>query len=67
LYEWVQEEKWMPDEHYRSPVSGLKSLVYEDVQLDHDFTKYSLAREEKTLLDEGLNKFAADWKKLISP
>jgi transaldolase len=66
LYEWVQEEKWIPDEHYRSPISGLKSLVYQDLPFQQDFTKYALAREEGNLLDEGLNKFAADWKKLIT-
>ncbi len=65
IYEWVQNEKWIPDEHYRSPVSGLKSLVYKDIPLQQDFTKYTLEKDG-TLLDEGLKKFAADWKKLLS-
>ena len=65
LYEWVQEEKWMPDEHYRSSVSGLKSLVYRDLPLNEDFTSYDFDKAEGSLLDEGLKKFVADWKKLI--
>lgn len=66
LYEWVQEEKWIPDEHYRSPISGLKSLIYKDLPLLEDFSKYEIDKSEGTLLDEGMKKFAADWKKLIS-
>lgn len=64
LYEWVQDEKFVPGEHYRSPVSGLKSLVYKEIPFKDDFASYEFDKEEGSLLDEGLKKFAADWKKL---
>lgn len=65
LREWVQEEKWMPDEHYRTPSKGLKSLVYKDLPFHEDFTLYQIDSEKGSLLDEGLEKFVADWKKIL--
>ncbi|MFA9288757.1 MAG: transaldolase family protein [Weeksellaceae bacterium] len=65
IREWVQEEKWVPDEHYRPEPSGLKSLLYEELPLQTDYTQYKIEQEEGTLLDEGLKKFVADWKGLI--
>ncbi len=65
LREWVQEEKWIPDEHYRVPSKGLKSIIYKDLPLKEDFTAYEVKKEEGSLLDEGLEKFVADWKKLL--
>jgi transaldolase len=65
LQSWVGEEKWIPDEHYRSPVSGLKALIYEDLPLESDFRKYEIPKEEGSLLIEGLKKFRADWESLL--
>ena len=65
LQAWVGEEKWIPDEHYRSPVSGLKALIYEDLPLETDFKKYEIKNDEDSLLVEGLKKFSADWKSLL--
>ncbi|OGK37767.1 hypothetical protein A3F03_01610, partial [Candidatus Roizmanbacteria bacterium RIFCSPHIGHO2_12_FULL_41_11] len=66
IYEWLEEERWLPDEHYRPDSQGLKSLVYEDIPYHPDCTKYQIEKKDGSLLDEGLKKFVADWKKLIT-
>ncbi len=66
LYKWVHEEKWIPDEHYRASPTGLKNIVYKDLQFTPDFSKYEIKKEDGTLLDEGLRRFAADWAKLLT-
>lgn len=65
IYDWIQEEKWMPDEHYRIQTPGLKSIVYQDVPYQTDYTKYVIEKTEGSLLDEGLNKFVGDWNKIL--
>lgn len=65
IREWVQEEKWMPDEHYRIQSNGLKSIIYKDLPFNEDFTAYEIDKEKGSLLDEGLEKFVADWNKLL--
>lgn len=65
IEEWISEEKWMPDEHYRIPSSGLKALVYQEMHFNADFTSYNIDKAEGTLLDEGIKKFVKDWKSLI--
>lgn len=65
IHEWIQAERWMPDEHYRAPQSGLKSLLYQEIPFQPDFTKYIISKEEGSLLDEGLKKFVKDWKSLV--
>ncbi len=65
IYEWVEDEKWVPDEHYRFEPDGLKSLVYEDIEPGRAYTDYLIEQVEGDLLNEGLEKFAKDWKNLI--
>lgn len=65
VYEWLEEEKWMPDEHYRIPPKGLKPLVYLDIPFNRDYTPYKIEKVEGSLLDEGLKKFIGDWNKLL--
>lgn len=65
LSAWVQEENWMPDEHYRMPSTGLKALLFEQVPYSKDFSSYAVSKEPGSLLDEGLEKFIKDWKSLI--
>ena len=65
LYKWVEEEKWIPDEHYRVSQTGLKNIVYKDLQFNPDFSKYKIEKEDGSLLDEGLKRFAADWQKFL--
>lgn len=62
---WIAEEKWMPDERYRVPSNGLKSLLYKELPLQADFTEYEIDKTPGSLLDEGLTKFAKDWNKLL--
>jgi len=65
IWEWVEEERWIPDTNYRIDSHGLKSIVYQDVPLKKLFTDYKILREKGSLLDEGVKKFASDWKKLL--
>lgn len=65
LREWVQEEKWIPDEHYRIPSKGLKSIIYQDLPFNENFTSYEIDINKGSLLDEGLEKFVSDWQKLL--
>jgi transaldolase len=62
--EWIEDEKWVPDEKYRYEPEGLKGMIYEHVPLKK-YDEYDVSRVEGSLLDEGLVKFAADWKNLI--
>ena len=65
LEQWIHEEQWIPDEHYRAPSKGLKSIVYKDLPFNPDFKSYDVSKEDGSLLDEGLKKFSADWQKLL--
>lgn len=66
IQEWVEEEKWVPDEHYRFEPANLKSLIYEQIPPGQPYQSYVIERVEGDLLDEGLQKFAADWKSLLA-
>lgn len=65
IQEWIHQETWIPDEHYRMKEAGLKSLIYEDLPLKKSFEEYTVEQKEGDLLDEGLKKFVNDWKALI--
>lgn len=65
IQQWIQEETWIPDEHYRIKEDGLKSLIYEDIQFNQDYQSYPIDKEKDGLLNEGLLKFVKDWKNLI--
>lgn len=65
LKEWVQEEKWIPDDYYRMPATGLKNILYEDLTFSPEYQKYEIQKLNGSLLDEGLNKFNKDWNSLI--
>ncbi len=65
IKEWVEAEQWMPDTSYRIDHHGLKSLLYEDLPLKPDFSSYEIKQVPGSLLDEGIKKFVADWKKLL--
>lgn len=64
IQEWVLDEKWVPDEHYRFDPENLKGIVYQDIPPGRPYKEYKIERVEGDLLDEGLTKFAADWKNL---
>lgn len=65
LQEWVHQERWLPDEHYRSPVHGVKSILYKDLPFQKDFTQYEITNEKGSLLAEGLTKFENDWNSVV--
>lgn len=62
---WVEDERWIPDEHYRESQSGLKSILYHDIPFAPDYASYAIPRLEGDLLDEGISKFVKDWKSLL--
>lgn len=65
IKEWVHEENWVPDEHYRTEPTGLKPLRYEDIPFKSNYLDYKVEKTDGDLLDEGLKKFVKDWKSLI--
>lgn len=65
IQEWVADERWMPDEHYRAPVTGLKSMVFQNILLKKNYEEYKIKKEDGSLLDEGLEKFVTDWNNLL--
>lgn len=65
IREWVEQERWVPDEKYRIETTGLRSIIYQDLPYHDDYTQYNVSRDEGSLLDEGLVKFANDWNNLI--
>lgn len=65
IEEWVRNERFIPGENYRIQNNGLKSMVYSDVPFLSDPLQYEIKKVDGDLLDEGLKKFATDWKSLI--
>ena len=65
IQEWIQDEKWVPDQHYRYNAGSLKSLVYQEVPMGQPLDSYTIEKEEGSLLDEGLKKFVQDWNNLL--
>lgn len=66
IQEWIEQERWMPDEHYRIKHDGLKSIVYENLRFHKNYQKYIVEKTDGDLLDEGLRKFAKDWNSLLA-
>ncbi len=65
INQWIEQEKWMPDEKYRIKTSGLKSIIYQDIPFKQNYEEYTIDKTEGNLLDEGLKKFAKDWNALL--
>jgi transaldolase len=65
IKEWVDEEKWIPDKNYRYNTLGLKPMIYRDIKYRENFEQYKITREDSFLLEEGIEKFVQDWKKII--
>ncbi len=63
IQDWILDEKWVPDERYRYE-PDLKGMVYEEIAPGKPYTEYAIEKIDGDLLDEGLKKFAADWKNL---
>jgi transaldolase len=65
ITQWVDEERWMPDETYRIQTEGLRSIVYKEFPYHDDFTQYPISMDEGSLLVEGLRKFIRDWDSVL--
>ena len=66
LQEWIQQERFVPDESYRIETPGLRSLLYQELSYHDDFTQYPIAKEDGSLLTQGLAKFVTDWNNIIT-
>lgn len=66
IEDWIGDEKWVPDKKYRYSPMNLKSIVYREIGLENDFSKYKFDTSEQSLLSEGIEKFVADWNKLLN-
>lgn len=65
IKEWVDEEKWVPDENYRPETGGLHAMIYQDLPYHDDYTQYPVEKVDGSLLSDGLVKFAHDWNSLL--
>ena len=65
IREWIEQERWVPDEKYRIDTQGLHAILYKEMAYHDDYTQYEVTKEENSLLDEGLNKFVTDWNNLL--
>ncbi len=65
MYEWMQDEKWVPNNTYTIEAHGLKPILYEDISFKNDFSAYEIQKIDGNLLDEGLKKFVSDWQNLL--
>lgn len=65
IREWIEQERWVPDEKYRIETEGLHAILYKELEYHDDYTQYAVTKEEGSLLDEGLNKFVKDWNSLL--
>ena len=65
IREWIEQERWVPDEKYRIDTEGLHAILYKEFPYHDDYTQYEVKKEEGSLLDEGLNKFVQDWNNLL--
>lgn len=65
IEQWVRQGKKVPGELYQTRIADLQSIDYERIPLCKDCNEYMIEQVPGSLLDEGLQKFAQDWKKLI--
>lgn len=62
LDSWANDGFPMPEEFYAYPTTGLETIPYEDVSLEEEWQYYNLDHQ---LVHQGVDKFVADWKKLL--
>jgi transaldolase len=62
LAEWADKGTLRPDEKYEYNNKGLKPIEKKNIDLDQAWDKLNIKHE---LTDNGIEKFAADWNKLI--
>jgi len=62
LKTWHEQGMPMPDDNFRYSRPDLKPIAYREITLDKPWDSYNISHE---LTDIGLDKFAADWNKLV--
>jgi transaldolase len=62
LGEWAEQGLPIPGEDYEYHSGGLKEIPYENIVLTKAFSDYSLAHD---LTVKGMEKFSADWARII--
>jgi len=62
LKEWAQDDLLLPGNEYVYDSKELTDIPYEEYDLDADFASFDVSHP---LVEEGIEKFVADWKKLI--
>jgi transaldolase len=60
--EWKGKGMPVPDISYIYPVSNLKPIQYQKIDLNKNWQEYNIAEE---LTEKGIEKFTADWNALI--
>ncbi len=65
IREWLEDQRFVPDEKYRIETEGLRSMIYQDIPYHDDFTLYPIDKVDGSLLNEGLVKFVSDWNNLL--
>lgn len=63
LKEWADAGMPVPEESYKYKVESLKSIPYQDLDLNQSWESFNIQHD---LTDKGIEKFAADWNNLIS-
>lgn len=62
IKEWADKNFIIPDESFKYSPENLQSIPYRDISLNQDWQKYNI---NHYLTDIGLEKFSADWNKII--
>lgn len=60
--EWADKKFILPGEEFKYQPENLKTVPYEDIDLNKDWQDYNISHN---LTDVGLEKFSADWKAVI--
>ncbi len=60
--EWGEEGMPLPKDDYRYEVKGLTPIAYRELDLSKPWESFDIRHE---LTDKGMEKFSADWNKLI--
>ena len=61
LKEWAEKGLPLPDENFVYNIPSLKSIPYQQIDLNKPWQKYNIFHE---LTDQGIEKFSTDWNSL---
>lgn len=61
LKEWAEKSLPLPDEHFVYNIPSLKSIPYQQIDLNKPWHEYNIFHE---LTDRGIEKFSIDWNSL---